>query len=92
VRFYLTVCAMYSNVDGMQFKQIKSELQITWLHLSLKEETSIKTMHELSNLTQLNEQDHQITKWHCGGSAQWIYVYKFTTIGKLSQNTIYDWN
>jgi hypothetical protein len=29
VRFYLTVCAMYSNVDGMQFKQIKSELQIT---------------------------------------------------------------
>jgi hypothetical protein len=27
----------------MQCKQIKSELQITGLHLSLKEETSIKT-------------------------------------------------
>jgi hypothetical protein len=32
-----------SNVNGMQCKQIKSELQITGLHLSLKEETSIKT-------------------------------------------------
>jgi hypothetical protein len=83
---------MYSNVDGMQFKQIKSELQITWLHLSLKEEKyqNHTWADELSNLTQLNEQDHQISKWHCGGSAQWIY--KFTTIGKLSQNTIYDWN